>query len=484
MSQRFQIEDIITQNPLGVIYHATDVQTDKPVALRRFFPFGADGGGLSPEDQDTFRSLVRRTIGVEHPALRAVIDAGCDPVDAMPFVVTEWVIGQSLAEWMKYSKLEPEQAGLVLATALDVSSLLSQAIGREALWVDTSLSSIIIGDEDSGRSITFWVSSARTLGDAIPQDTLQALVQLAEDLLGWRVRVPGKKTQHGIVQWFNWLRDHAASTSLAEARARLEALTADAEQPVNPAVTVVRMAEPLPPVRMATPSGFFHRVFVGVLVGLAAMVIGAIGWWFLTHRANLSPLAARILMAQPLVGNKPSAVAANPPSPAEPVPSTPVNPPPVIDPATAARNAQAAAMQEELRRREPAHIMTQPVPRPPSNIINPGLAVFAPEQTNELMTRRNHEVTVEGVLVEVILARSGRNLYLEFSKPGPPFLTRGIYYVERNNQMAAHATISPWVGKRVRIHGRVDVERFQAGGTPVERPRILLNGVDSVTLVE
>ena len=112
------------------------------------------------------------------------------------------------------------------------------------------------------------------------------------------------------------------------------------------------------------------------------------------------------------------------------------------------------------------------------------LPVFAPAQTAELMAARNREVIVEGVLVEVIAARSGSHLYLEFSKPGPPYLTRGILYVEHGAQMDVKSALDSWVGKRVRIVGRVDIERFRDGKQSVARPKIQLRGRDEVELME
>ena len=51
LSHRFQIQDIVAQDQFGVVFHALDVATGKPVAVRRFFPFGVDGGGLFDEER-------------------------------------------------------------------------------------------------------------------------------------------------------------------------------------------------------------------------------------------------------------------------------------------------------------------------------------------------------------------------------------------------------------------------------------------------
>ncbi|MCX6873794.1 MAG: hypothetical protein NTW21_08295 [Verrucomicrobia bacterium] len=481
MSTRFQIEDIVAQSALGVVFRATDGQTGKPVALRRFFPAGAGGGGLGPEDQVAFRSVISRLLGVSHPALRAVVAGGCDPVDAMPFVVTEWVDGHSLAELMKHGRLMPQQAVLVLATALEVSAVLSQALDQEAVWVDTSLSSIMVDNAASGRGATFRISSSQCSdGDAL-QCNLQAILQLAEDLLGWRGRPPGDTAGSGLGQWFIWLRAHAGSASIAEARARLEALPADLDNPPEPAAQPAENAAPPETTKVVVAS----RAFPLLLAGVAALAVAAVGWWWFTHRPQ--PLPRTVRTTAPASGANalpaPGAAMPSPPPHGKPPPAPAMAASPAPDPGVAAANALAAAMQEELQRQ---HAERRPLQgmRPQTARADPVLSVFAPAQIEALMAIRNQEVIVEGVLVAVVAARSGRHLYLEFSKPGPPYVTRGILPVAGPEQTATMAAINAWVGKRVRMFGTVEIERFRDGAQPVARPKIPLRGLDAVMLME
>ena len=78
MIQRFTIEDLVAQNKAGVFYRAVDKTTDQTVGIRRFFPFGHDGGGLGAwlkwlrQASDTTnlhqaREMLSAAIGVEPP---------------------------------------------------------------------------------------------------------------------------------------------------------------------------------------------------------------------------------------------------------------------------------------------------------------------------------------------------------------------------------------------------------------------------------
>ena len=478
LNTRFQIEDLVSQNAWGVVYRASDGQTGKPVAVRRFFPAGAAGGGLTPRGQACFLSLVSRALGLRHPALRSLVAGGCDPVDGMPFVVTEWVTGESLEELLKHGKLKPQQALHLRASALEVSAQVSHALEHEAVWVDTALASIMVGNEASGHGVTFRISSSRWLEGTSTQGNLHALVQLAEDLLGWHGRVPGNKAGCGLGQWLKWLRAHADSASLAEAHARLATLTTEVEPPPDSAVVIAR--EPL--LAGASEIALASRRCLRVLTGVAALVLLAVaGWWLFTQRAKPARHSPRAESPARVAKAALAPVATKlPPQPVAPPPAAPM---PMIDPAIAAVNARAVAMQQELQRLQ---VRQSPPPgrRPQPDRAGEVLSVFAPQQTEELMATRNREVVVEGVLVEVLAARSGRHLYLEFSKPGPPYVTRGILYVENRDQMAVKARIDAWVGKRVRMYGKIDIERFRAGNIAVARPKIPLRGLDAIKLME
>lgn len=458
LSKRFQIEEIIAQSPLGVVFYATDSHSGQTVALRRFFPFGADSEGLSAADQTVYHMVLGRLLGVSHPALRAVVAGGCDPVDGMPFVATEWVAGHLLEEVLKPGKLKPAQAVLLLVSVLDVSGLLSQALGHEAVWVDTRLSSIVIGDAASGRGATFWISTLRWLDGGAPAEGLQPVVRLAEDLLGWCGRIPGDRAADGLRRWLRWLRANAPSAGIGEAQARLVALLAEVERSAAPG----GRAEPA-----AARSGYFRLLIAGV----AALAVVAAAGWRLSHRQQPRRLPPPTAMGGEQAQGE--------------MPDSTVPPRGAVAPAAKAPSVLAAATGVALDLPQAAAgLRPPPVPKPRSSIDGRNLPVFAAGQTAELMATRNREVIVEGVLVEVVAARSGNHLYLEFSKPGPPYLARGILFVEHRGQMEAKAALDTWVGKRVRLVGKVDVERFRDGMSSVARPKIPLRGPDGVELIE
>lgn len=231
MSQRFQIEDIVVQDSSGIVFRALDTETNSHVALRRFFPFGANGGGLDEHEQESYQIAVARLSAVSHPALRSVICGGCDPVDGMPFIATEWIEGKRLGSIIAERPLTVPEAGQLLANALDVCMALSEVLGEEAIWVETELKAIVFGAEGTGRGVTFWISPLEWLGQKEDRRGLQSIARLTENVMDWHGKVVTDAKGKWLGNWLRWLRGSAKTATLAEAREKLEeAILADAAE--------------------------------------------------------------------------------------------------------------------------------------------------------------------------------------------------------------------------------------------------------------
>jgi hypothetical protein len=135
--RRFQIEDLIIQDASGVVFRALDTETGRTVALRRFFPFGAHGGGLLDDEQTAYNIALDRLAGLNHPRCARSICGGCDPVDGIPFIATEWIEGDLLEPVLQRGPLPTEAAVELITQALEVCELLSHVLAEEAVWVET-----------------------------------------------------------------------------------------------------------------------------------------------------------------------------------------------------------------------------------------------------------------------------------------------------------------------------------------------------------
>ncbi|MGL4399634.1 MAG: hypothetical protein ACRCXD_07175 [Luteolibacter sp.] len=273
MVRRFQIEDMVAQDASGVVFRALDVETGLPVAVRRFFPFGANGGGLSVPEQADYNAAMEHLAGIRHPAMRAIITGGCDPVDGMPFIATEWVEGQPLQIKLEQAPLTPAEATHLLTLAIEVCWQISQVLGAEAVWIETDVQTIIVGAEGDGRDITFWISPLKWLGKNDGERGMKSLASLTEDVMGWRGKMIHDHEGGGLGGWLKWLRQAPPQTSLHQA---WEKLAAAAQSTAPPPAR--RLARPpvlaAIPVRRKAPSKI--PFLIGSTLTLTAISLG--GW--------------------------------------------------------------------------------------------------------------------------------------------------------------------------------------------------------------
>jgi hypothetical protein len=427
---RFQIEDLIVQDESGVVFRAMDAETGMTVAVRRFFPFGAHGGGLDPEEQTAYNIAIARLADLRHPALRAVVCGGCDPVDGMPFIATEWIDGGSIGPLVRRENLPPQVAAELLTQALEVSELLSQVLAEEAVWVDTDPDSIVLGSETSGRGFTFWISPFKWLGAGKQARGLESLVALTEQLMGWRGRIIGDQAGGGLGAWLKWLRANATVTSLREARENLAA--ALGSEPPADVSQLLDLARQMP--REKHKSSM--PLILGI-IGLALVVVGTGGWLWTWHRGKQlrqSKVMEKIL-AETEAQSRDAARSVDE-----------IN-------AEAARLGQEAA---EIGRK----------------------SVFSPEDGDLLARREGGEASLEGVVRKIEASQSGRTLYVLFSDNPGRNDPRGA--VEPDSDGYDITSLEALVGHKVSITGKVRVTRT-AG---LSRPEIHIDGRESIRKID
>lgn len=267
MSNRFQIEDIVVQDASGVVFRALDTHTQEFVALRRFFPSGADGGGLNTEQQNAYQHTVSQLAAVSHPALRSIISGDCDPIDGMPYIATEWIEGSRLRTCLEQGALTAEEVTHLLTQALEVSQILSGVLGEEGIWIETGLEAIVIGAEKTGRNVTFWIAPQKWLGKNDSRRGLGCIIELTETLMGWHGKTVGENAGKGLGRWLKWMRKVKATATLQEVREMLAASTGVG----SPASATRLFREAFQPKKSKISLLFW--AIIGGLVLLAALLI-------------------------------------------------------------------------------------------------------------------------------------------------------------------------------------------------------------------
>ncbi len=428
LSRRFEIQDIVAQDSSGVTFLALDVQTGLAAAVRRFFPYGADGGGLFDEERSDYNAVAARLIGLEHPGLRTVLSGGCDPVDGMPFFASEWIEGESLAEMLERGTFTAAGAIDVLARVLEISEGLSEVLGAEAVWVETDPEWIIDDAGANCRGLTFSLAPMKWLHHESAHRSLLPLALLAEDLLGWRrKRVPYQAGQ-GLGAWLKWLRANADSLTLRQVRERLAGVAEEVALEAQPGAaysggTAERRQTPALPIRPVRLKKSSSKEPWLMIAGLAMLAVAAAWWLFqyqVTHKAAATAAAAAA-----------AAAAADPPVAA-------------ANTRVAQNVAPTAAVADTGQQQPPA---ADPLPD----------GVFGSGESARLMQQRDHKVTVEGVLKNIRVTDSGKTLYLEFLETSSALEARGRFVTKNASADMSEEALKPLLGKRIRITGIVKI---------------------------
>lgn len=448
------------QDASGVVFRAHDSETARTVAIRRFFPFGADGGGLHAEEQTAYEVAVRRLADIHHPALRSVICGGCDPVDGMPFIATEWVEGQPLDEVLGEATMPVEAATLLVSQALEVCELLSHVLAEEAVWVETTLSTIIVSPKESGRGFTFWISPLKWLGTGENRG-LESIATLAEEVMGWKGRIVADQAGRGLGGWIKWLRAAGDTTTLREAREMLAA-SVGAEPPPPASNLIAQATRPVRPVRPVPikPPSSKTPVFIAIFL---ALVVTGVAAWYLTRKPPEPTVAATAAPSPAAPKPKPAArqVRASGDAPAPEAES----PAPAAVPDEVARANQRAlelsAQVEATEQQVAANLQTQQAE------ANAKGGVFSAHHRELLLQQVDQPVTVEGVCQAIDFSQGGNWMYLVLKAPDEVTAARGKIVVAEAPDDLKEPAVRPLVGKTIRLRGKVEAQGSRGGPRPL-----------------
>jgi hypothetical protein len=456
VAQRFQIEDLVVQDAAGVIFQALDTETGRPVALRRFFPFGRNGGGLGEVDQVTFAADLQTLSGIQHPVLRPILSGGCDPVDQMPYMAADWMEALSLAKKVEEGPLAPECARRLLDEMLEVSQMVSQALGHEALWVETGLDSILSrgGAEEDG--FTCWITPVKWMkATDETRKGLLPLVKLTEEIMHWRGKAVIETSGQGLGAWFRWLRTAAQTATLHQARQRLAEGPAAATASGIPSRTTPSLKVPV--VKTSTARGPTVNKAASApksvaepkrrakaparLIGLSAFVLvsAAVGGWVVVQK-------------------KPSLLGGLAPAEPEEVLST-------------------ASILEDLEKNKKAADRASAPIAAASEI---SARVYLPEDSKELLQQNGREVLLTGTARKIDHSNKKRTLYLLFSDNPVTTDTRIGITVKGAPADLSESELASLIGKKLKVRGRVRAE----GSGKMARPAVMIGSRNAIQMVE
>src|SRR6202030_4225006 len=152
---RYEIVAELGRGAVGVVYQARDPQIDRMVALKTILL-----PGLDPQEEEEYRQrfLVEAQAAgrLQHPGIVTIFDVGEDPEKHDPYIVLEYVTGQSLNQLLVREKKLPLRTALQLAE--EIADALDYAHTQGVVHRDIKPANILITEEGHAKIADFGVA--------------------------------------------------------------------------------------------------------------------------------------------------------------------------------------------------------------------------------------------------------------------------------------------------------------------------------------
>lgn len=177
---RYEIVAELGRGAMGVVYKARDPQIDRMVAVKTVSLFGQE-----PEEEKEFRlrfSNEAQAAGrLHHPGIVSVFDVGEDPDNRDPYIVLEYVSGESLQRILAREKKLPLSRALKLAEEL--ADALDYAHEQGVVHRDIKPANILVTDDGRAKIADFGIAKLNLAHFTLPGRVLGTPAYMAPEQL-------------------------------------------------------------------------------------------------------------------------------------------------------------------------------------------------------------------------------------------------------------------------------------------------------------
>jgi serine/threonine protein kinase len=179
---RYEIVAELGRGAMGVVYQARDPQINRLVALKTFSLFDQE-----PEQEEEFRQRfvyeAQAAGRLQHPGIVAVFDVGEETESHEPFIVLEYVAGESL------SRILSREKKLALPRALNLAEEIAEALDyahvQGVVHRDIKPANILITQEGRAKIADFGIAKLNLAHFTLPGRLLGTPAYMApEQLVG------------------------------------------------------------------------------------------------------------------------------------------------------------------------------------------------------------------------------------------------------------------------------------------------------------
>ncbi|HVN17308.1 MAG TPA: serine/threonine-protein kinase [Dongiaceae bacterium] len=177
---RYEILSELGRGAMGVVYKARDPQIDRLVALKTISLWGQE-----PDEEKEFRlrfmNEAQAAGRLHHSGIVAVFDVGENPDNHDPYIVLEFVQGESLNRILSREKKLPLERALKLAE--EVADALDYAHAQGVIHRDIKPANILITQEGHAKIADFGIAKLNLAHFTIPGRVLGTPAYMAPEQL-------------------------------------------------------------------------------------------------------------------------------------------------------------------------------------------------------------------------------------------------------------------------------------------------------------
>src|SRR5215472_12239773 len=162
---RYQIVAELGRGAMGVVYKARDPQIDRMVAVKTVSLWGQE-----PEEEKEFRlrflNEAQAAGRLHHSGIVSVFDVGEDPENRDPYIVLEYVSGESLNRILSREKKLPLAVALQLAQ--EIAEALDYAHGQGVVHRDIKPANILVTESGHAKIADFGIAKLNLAHFTLP----------------------------------------------------------------------------------------------------------------------------------------------------------------------------------------------------------------------------------------------------------------------------------------------------------------------------
>ncbi|MEZ4404792.1 MAG: serine/threonine-protein kinase [Kofleriaceae bacterium] len=152
---RYEIVKMLGKGAMGVVYKARDPLLDRTVALKTIVSPQGSGKRIRSAYLERFQREAKAAAKMPHPAIVTIFDVGVDDASGAPFMVLEYLPGESLADRLDRVRMP---LGRGVNIALDLASALSFAHRQRIVHRDVKPANVLHAGEQRWKLADFGIA--------------------------------------------------------------------------------------------------------------------------------------------------------------------------------------------------------------------------------------------------------------------------------------------------------------------------------------